>query len=299
MSNINILTCYLAKSENARKRKIKFDMSLITFANLKQQKFCQYSGIAFDQNTEHSFSFERIDNNVGYIDGNVIAVSNAINNERGSFTEGELIERLNTINEKIKLLKAAKLSNEEVLEIDTNRVPVIQANGIRKYFNKLILVENSFKKVRHHELQIDVFAFQLNQAKKQGKSKTQRSHIQSNIDTHKNKLKAAIKKFNADYALFCKHTKGFKTREIKYRKVNTKDYKIGDAQRTNLVERGNGLKALENQATNIKYAILGVQKFENLNLRQKQCVKVGLPTNASTVDLLKETAAYNMVKYKL
>lgn len=299
MSNINILTCYLSKSENARKRKIKFDMSLITFANLKQQKFCQYSGIAFDQNTEHSFSFERIDNNVGYIDGNVIAVSNAINNERGSFTEGELIERLNTINEKIKLLKAAKLSKEEVLEVDPSCVPVIKSNGIRKYFNKLILAENSFKKVRHHEMQIDVFAFQMNQAKKQGKSKTHRAHIQSNIDTHKNKLKSAIKKFNADYALFCNHTKGLKTRKLKYRTANNKNYKIGEDQKITLVERGNGLKALENQATNIKYAILGVQKFENLNLRQKQCVKVGLPTNASTVDLLKETAAYNMVKYKL
>ncbi|UNI74463.1 antisigma factor [Acinetobacter phage AB-Navy4] len=49
ISNIKIAECFVNKAKNAKLRGIKFDMSLSTFANIKHQTLCAYSGMPFEE----------------------------------------------------------------------------------------------------------------------------------------------------------------------------------------------------------------------------------------------------------
>ncbi|UHS65236.1 putative anti-sigma factor [Escherichia phage P896] len=76
---------------SAKRRNKDFNLSSKYIANLLKQEFCAYSGERFDENsTQDKVSFERFNNDIGYIEGNVIPVKTKYNGLRADLSLDEL-----------------------------------------------------------------------------------------------------------------------------------------------------------------------------------------------------------------
>ena len=117
----------------ASRRNKDFSMSLVTVRNIYRQTHCAYSGEAFGEGDD-GLSLERIDCNLGYVDGNVIPVKLKYNSFRGNHT----IESLKEIQE---LGTNGKLSDDEIalrakyiewIELNENRIKKSGTGNRRK-----------------------------------------------------------------------------------------------------------------------------------------------------------------------
>ena len=72
-------------------------------SNQKQSNRCVYSGIEFDwdkfQNNPYQASIDRIDNDKGYIKGNVQIVCNIINQMKSNLSDPVFYDYVNSIHE--------------------------------------------------------------------------------------------------------------------------------------------------------------------------------------------------------
>lgn len=87
-----ILRRFRNKKKNAFRCKIPFEMTYGEFRSIFKSTKCFYTGVEMDfsNNTEnvtikHMVSIERIDNNLGYVAGNVVLCSRHVNNLKGKF----------------------------------------------------------------------------------------------------------------------------------------------------------------------------------------------------------------------
>lgn len=72
---------YYAKFKNATQRGIEFDLSFTDMKKLLKKSHCEYTGVLLDTNDDKLRpSVERIDENLGYVKGNVALVSVHANN---------------------------------------------------------------------------------------------------------------------------------------------------------------------------------------------------------------------------
>lgn len=72
---------YYAKYKNATQRGIEFDLSFTDMKKLLKKTYCDYTGVLLDPNDDKLRpSIERIDENLGYVKGNVALVSVHANN---------------------------------------------------------------------------------------------------------------------------------------------------------------------------------------------------------------------------
>ena len=72
-----------SKRRNAKSRGIEFDLNTCQIEKLLSAERCYYTGTKFT-NGKHKLSLERVDPRIGYVDGNVVAVSRYFNTIRGS-----------------------------------------------------------------------------------------------------------------------------------------------------------------------------------------------------------------------
>lgn len=86
MDDLLIARKYISKADNAKKYDIEFSLSLVSFKNLMSAKKCGYTGIKLTTPRGGGLpirctdrTIDRIDNTLGYISGNVIAVCHAAN----------------------------------------------------------------------------------------------------------------------------------------------------------------------------------------------------------------------------
>src|SRR5699024_11677600 len=76
---------------SAKRRGKDFNLTSKYIANLLSQEFCAYSGERFDENsTQDKVSFERFNNDLGYVEGNVIPVKVKYNGLRADLYLDEL-----------------------------------------------------------------------------------------------------------------------------------------------------------------------------------------------------------------
>ena len=77
---------------NAIKRKKEFNLSLKKVRQLLMAKRCAFTGVSFTpaKGEATSKSIDRVDNNMGYVDSNVVACSLRINLLKGSATPAEI-----------------------------------------------------------------------------------------------------------------------------------------------------------------------------------------------------------------
>jgi hypothetical protein len=83
--------------QSAVDRKLEFDLSFETVKRLLAYKKCYYTGRDFEEEGVFARSFDRIDSNKGYVDGNVVACTVDINGKKSNLT----IEEIRCLYEKL------------------------------------------------------------------------------------------------------------------------------------------------------------------------------------------------------
>jgi len=104
--DIKLCTQYLRQRDHAINRKIPFNLSLKKFRQLKQTTHCYYTGIKLITGEEASptaWSLDRLDNNKGYEDNNVVVACHIINAKKSNLTIDEIKAIYNGL-EKKKLI---------------------------------------------------------------------------------------------------------------------------------------------------------------------------------------------------
>lgn len=103
ISDIEVAKKLINIYQSAQDRKIDFNLSFEYVKNLLEYKNCYYTGLPFTEEGIHARSFDRIDSNKGYIEGNVVACTIDINGKKAnlSFEEIEcLYNKLCKLNKK-------------------------------------------------------------------------------------------------------------------------------------------------------------------------------------------------------
>jgi hypothetical protein len=79
--------------QSAQDRNLEFDLSFETVKRLLSYQKCYYTDKVFDEEGTFARSFDRIDSNKGYVEGNVVACTIDINSKKSnlSFEEIELL----------------------------------------------------------------------------------------------------------------------------------------------------------------------------------------------------------------
>ncbi len=108
ITDLDVAKKMLNLKQSADSRNIKFDLSFLVLKNLMEQKKCFYTGRVFDGKGDYALSIDRIDNKIGYIDGNVVACTVEINRKKTDIT----IEEIEMIYKAIK--KTKKISTDSV-----------------------------------------------------------------------------------------------------------------------------------------------------------------------------------------
>jgi len=84
---------YLALMTSANSRNIEFDLTLADVRKLLTVKKCYYSGVILTDeiDSDNQRSVDRIDNDKGYITGNVVACSRYLNRIKANLTTQDII----------------------------------------------------------------------------------------------------------------------------------------------------------------------------------------------------------------
>lgn len=150
MKHIDIAQCMVTKKASSERRKIAFNLSFLTMLNLKKQKRCFYTGLLLDGKTpQTTFSLERIDNNIGYVDGNVIVCSQFANSVRADAK----MEDIPAILTKMEARRDFYIHELNTMGYDpetnsqTGLKPKIPAHLVEHYFLKVTNLHNLKKKI--------------------------------------------------------------------------------------------------------------------------------------------------------
>ncbi len=88
ISDTAVAKKYIQIHDSANSRGIKFDMSLRKVRQLLIRKTCYFTGQPFD--SKNIRSFDRLNNEIGYTDSNVVACGQIINSKKGALSLLEL-----------------------------------------------------------------------------------------------------------------------------------------------------------------------------------------------------------------
>jgi len=94
--------------QSAQDRKLHFDLSFKTVKTLLTYSTCYYTGKKFEEEGQFARSFDRIDSDKGYIEGNVVACTIDINSKKSNLTFEEI---------EILYLKLSSFKKEQSHEI--------------------------------------------------------------------------------------------------------------------------------------------------------------------------------------
>lgn len=85
---------YTRLQQSAKDRGLEFDLSLMSLRNILKAKKCYYTGKDIstwhDREDEYKLTIDRVDNDKGYITGNVVACSHTFNQKKGNLTVQEI-----------------------------------------------------------------------------------------------------------------------------------------------------------------------------------------------------------------
>lgn len=112
LTDLEVAKKMLNLKQSADSRNIKFDLSFTTLKELMEQKKCFYTGRLLETKGDFSLSIDRIDNKLGYIDGNVVACTVDINRKKTDITIEE-IEMLYNAIQRSKSQKEPNSNKEE------------------------------------------------------------------------------------------------------------------------------------------------------------------------------------------
>lgn len=76
---------------SAQSRNLEFDLSFEYVKKLLEYTTCFYTNVQFTEDGPHARSFDRVDNDRGYVIGNVVACTTDINGKKNNLTVDEII----------------------------------------------------------------------------------------------------------------------------------------------------------------------------------------------------------------
>ena len=109
MTDLDVAKKMINLKQSADARNIKFDLSFVTLKKLMEQKKCFYTGRTLDPRGDYALSIDRIDNKLGYIEGNVVACTVEINRKKTDIT----LDEIELIYKAIKKAKKGIFESEE------------------------------------------------------------------------------------------------------------------------------------------------------------------------------------------
>jgi hypothetical protein len=109
LTDLDVARKMLNLKQSADSRSIKFELSFNTLKKLMEQKKCFYTGRELDAKGDYSLSIDRIDNKLGYVEGNVVACTVEINRKKTDIT----LEEIEMIYKAIKKAKKGIFGTEE------------------------------------------------------------------------------------------------------------------------------------------------------------------------------------------
>jgi hypothetical protein len=88
LTDVDIAHKLLYIHRSARKRNIEFDLSFLKTKKLMKAKKCYFTGndLNYIPNDDDQISFDRVDNDKGYTDDNVVACSRSFNSKKSDLT---------------------------------------------------------------------------------------------------------------------------------------------------------------------------------------------------------------------
>jgi hypothetical protein len=76
---------------SAQSRNLEFDLSFEYVKKLLEYNTCFYTNVQFTEDGPNARSFDRVDNDKGYVIGNVVACTTDINGKKNNLTIDEII----------------------------------------------------------------------------------------------------------------------------------------------------------------------------------------------------------------
>lgn len=275
-SSVELAQQYIAKSLNAKKRNKEFSLSLIAFANIKSQTHCAYSGVEFDEN--NPMSLERVDNNVGYVDGNVIPVLTILNSVRGDLDFKNIDERIEFLS-----LKIATLFPKDE-NFTTSQKRLFDVKRQKKYSNLLTVNRFLKKKVKGCE---DDLKKTNDRLLIQKLNKKQQKHFEDVVCSLETKINRMTKQIKANEKTLENIYLGAPIAPTNRVKNNKNFVDVSEIKRNEkLIER-------------LKIVKQGLAKFQNLSETDKQKLKHGLPLSTSRYSLIKQKMSKSMMNVSL
>lgn len=106
ISDIEVAKKLINIFQSAQDRKLQFNLSFEYVRKMLEYKTCYYTGKAFTEDGPHARSFDRVDSDKGYIEGNVVACTIEINGKKSNLSFEEiscLYHKLASKKEKVNL----------------------------------------------------------------------------------------------------------------------------------------------------------------------------------------------------
>jgi hypothetical protein len=102
LSDLEIAKKYINIQQSAQKRNLEFNLSLKDIKRLLKTKKCFYTGNELNHiiGDENQLSIDRIDNNKGYVVGNVVACSSKFNMIKSCLTINDVKLLVNAFKKK-------------------------------------------------------------------------------------------------------------------------------------------------------------------------------------------------------
>jgi hypothetical protein len=76
---------------SAQSRNLDFDLTFEYVKNLLEYSTCFYTNVTFTEDGPNARSFDRVDNDRGYVIGNVVACTTDINGKKNNLTIDEIV----------------------------------------------------------------------------------------------------------------------------------------------------------------------------------------------------------------
>lgn len=102
VTDIQLAKRFVQTEKSAKDRGKAFNLKLGTMRRLMNTQKCFFTGVQMNTTEGHPFqrTFDRIDNNKGYVEGNVVACTKRINNMKGDLSVQDIVSLYKALQKK-------------------------------------------------------------------------------------------------------------------------------------------------------------------------------------------------------
>jgi hypothetical protein len=114
ISDIEVAKKLINIFQSAQDRKLQFNLSFEYVRKMLEYKTCYYTGKLFTEDGPHARSFDRVDSDKGYVEGNVVACTIDINGKKSNLS----FEEISCLYHKLVSKKEKTVKKEEPKKVE-------------------------------------------------------------------------------------------------------------------------------------------------------------------------------------